>query len=117
MHPKLIEKGLLKYIDHLKANKKERLFPELTHDQKHGYGRNLSRWFNETYLVRIGLKTPQHVFHSLRHTVTTQLYEAGVQENIVKKILGHGQSGTTNTYYNHSKNLTQMREALEKLPY
>lgn len=37
IHPELIKLGFLKYVEALKANGQERLFPELKHNEIKGY--------------------------------------------------------------------------------
>jgi len=117
IHSKLIEDGFLEYVDQLKEAKQDRLFPKLKYTKEHHYGRNLSRWFNEKYLVQLGLKSTKLTFHSLRHTVGTCLSEAGVQDPVVRKILGHTQNDIFNLSYNHNERIEEMKEAIEKLPY
>ena len=55
-----------------------KLFPDFTHDPKNGWGRALGRWFSERSLPKLGLKSKELVFHSLRHTVVTHLSQAGM---------------------------------------
>lgn len=118
LHPKLIELGFLEYIDTLRKQGESRLFPKLTYTTKSGWGRNLGRWFNEEFLVQLGIKSKSLVFHSLRHTVVTTLLQASVEEQIVKAIVGHSQSGVTQQhYFKKGYTLGQLKVALSKVPY
>lgn len=118
IHQNILDKGFIQYIEKLKSNNHTRLFPELKYIRQHGYGRNLGSWFNETFLVELGLKTDKLVLHSLRHTITTQLYETGANDSLVKKIRGSSDSNdVTLKYYDHSKRINEIRKALQKLPY
>ena len=117
IHQNLIDKGLLKHIQKLKDNGHERLFPDLKYTQKHGYGRNLSEWYRNTYLPSLGFKEKGMDFHSFRHTVATELGEAGVQEALQKRILGHSMANDITAGYDKSTRLGLMKEALEELPY
>ena len=118
IHPKLVELGLLSYVDELKEKGRERLFFELTYDINNGYGRNLGRWFNSKFLVSLGVKKPKLVFHSIRHTVVTKLYRANIEEPIVKEIVGHSQSGVTQqVYFGERYSVEQLATAIEKLHY
>src|SRR5690606_28587853 len=87
IHQTLIDKGFLAYVDSLKG-KHSRVLYELTYDHNNGYGRNLGQWFNNSLLPELDLKTKLHVFHSLRHTVVTKIMRAGIEQPIVKAIIG-----------------------------
>ena len=58
----------------------------------------------------------KHVFHSLRHTLTTELSNALVPRDIIKDIDGHQRLGVTEGY-NAGARLDTKREALAKLSY
>lgn len=118
IHPRLIELGLLSYVEELRTQRETRLFPLLSRDRKNGWGRRLSHWFNVVFLPALSLKSPELVFHSLRHTVATRLSQAGVAEPIVKQIVGHTQLGVLQqVYVAEGYKLHQLLEALRKLPY
>ena len=115
VHSRLLELGLLKYADQLRAQKKPRFFHELTYTPKEGYGRNLGRWVNGTFLPALNFKSKELVFHSFRHTMVTRLMQAGVEENVVKAVVGHTRQGVTQQhYFKASYTVTQLRDALEK---
>jgi integrase len=102
IHTKLIELGLLDYIEELKANSHERLFPELKHDRVKGYGKPASSWFNERFLgkqlgiARDGSKT----FHSFRHMFISEIFNQGNPEDVASQLAGHerGESLAARTY-------------------
>lgn len=99
VHPELIALGLLGYIEGLRSKGAVRLFPTFKQDVNNGWGRQLGRWANDTFLVKLGYKTKRIVFHSFRHTLITRLSQAGVQEPVVKALVGHEQQGVTQTSY------------------
>ncbi|CDX49843.1 putative Site-specific recombinase XerD [Mesorhizobium plurifarium] len=117
IHPRLIEYGLLEYIDAVRAKPgNERLFPQLTYTASDGYGRNLGRWFNETFLPDMNLKTRQLTFHSLRHSVVNQLIKADVSQPHIMAIVGHEPGTTTlSTYNRNGFPPAQLLAALEKV--
>ena len=118
IHHKLIEAGFLDYVQEMRASRVSKLFPDFTYDPKNGWGRHQSRWFNNTLLVKLGLKTKTRVFHSLRHTVNTRLLQAGVADPLVKAILGHEQDGMTfKQYFKEGFTLQQRNEAMQKLDF
>lgn len=100
IHDKLIEIGLIRYVDWLRAQGHERLFPtlELTED---GYGKMPSRWFGR-FKERCGI-TDKHtkVFHSFRHTFISSLLNNDVPETAIAPIVGHeGMLVTSQVYWN-----------------
>ncbi|MDR6430533.1 site-specific integrase [Brucella pseudogrignonensis] len=118
VHNKLIEAGLLDYVQAMADKHASRLFPDFTYDPKNGWGRQQSRWFNDRLLVQLGLKSKTRVFHSLRHTVNTRLLQAGVADPLVKSIIGHEQDGITHRqYFKEGFTLQQRNEAMQKLDY
>lgn len=99
IHSKLIELGLLEYVQTLRKKGETKLFPDFTYDDKNGWGRALGRWFNETFLVKLDMKSKELVFHCLRHTVVTHLLREGVEQSIVQAIVGHARDGVTQNNY------------------
>ena len=87
IHSHLIELGLLDYVEAMKA-RGDTLVPES--EEKKGratMGDAVSKWFART--VR-NLKVPgKKTLHGFRPTVTTRLYEAGVDGETRRELLGH----------------------------
>lgn len=118
IHPKLIQLGLLDYVQELKQAGKSKLFPDFSYCPKNGWGRSLGRWFNEVLLTDLNIKNKSLVFHSLRHTVVTRLMRANVPEPIVKSIIGHAQEGVTqNSYFRQGYSMPQIADGLKNLIY
>lgn len=59
----------------------------------------------------------QHVFHSIRKTVVSQLEQAGVSENTTADIIGHDKPRITYGLYSAGTSLQQKAEALSKVRY
>jgi len=100
IHDKLIEVGLVRYVERLRAQGHERLFPtlELTED---GYGKMPSRWFGR-FKERCGIMEKHtKVFHSFRHTFISTLLNNDVPETAIAPIVGHeGMLVTSQVYWN-----------------
>jgi len=117
IHQTILDKGFISYIETLRSDNCERVFPDLKLGVKHRYGRNLGEWFNGKFLKQLGIKTDKNAFHSFRHTVATGLGETAVNDSLQKRILGHSMANDITARYDHSKRLDLMKVALEKLPY
>nr|WP_246097115.1 site-specific integrase [Ruegeria faecimaris] len=113
VHAELIRLGFLSFVESRRSG--TRLFPEYSYNANGGYGRNLGRWCNESFLKKLRIKEPGLVFHSFRHTVVTRLSQAGVAEPIVQCIVGHARSGVTQeVYLREGYTLPQLKEAIDK---
>lgn len=113
LHSNLIRLGFLDFVEARKTG--TRLFPDYSYSANGGYGRNLGRWCNESFLPKLSIKQQGLVFHSLRHTVVTRLSQAGVPEPVVQCIVGHARSGVTqDVYMREGYTLTQMKDAIER---
>jgi integrase len=114
VHAELLRLGLLEYREGVTRNKATRLFPDYSYEERGGYGRSLGRWFNGVFLVKLGLKSDEYVFHSFRHTMVNQLAQANVQEPIYQCIVGHERKGVTQEVYNREGfTVSQLKEAID----
>jgi len=57
------------------------------------------------------------VFHSLRHTVTDTLKQAGIQEVLISEIMGHANDSMTMSRYGKRYQPRVLLEALMHLDY
>ncbi|WP_050627295.1 site-specific integrase [Bradyrhizobium viridifuturi] len=118
MHSQLIELGLLDHVQKLRTENAKKLFPGFQYDAKNGWGRSLGRWFNDRFLVKIGLKAQGVSFHVFRHTVVTRLLQAGIEQPLVQTIVGHEREGVTQrNYFTTGYTLLQRRDAIERLRF
>lgn len=113
IHPKLVDLGFIKFHEErvkLAKSQPIQLFTGLSL-QRDGYGKNASRWFNDTFKGYLGYKTNDgKVFHSFRRNVITQLKQfllsptfgkqIDKKDIITKAIVGHkGDVDITWDYY------------------
>jgi len=111
LHPELVRLGFLDFVESRRNG--SRLFSDYSYSANGGYGRNLGRWCNESFLPKLGVKQPGLVFHSLRHTVVTRLGQASVPEPIIQCIVGHARSGVTQeVYLREGYTLEQLSDAI-----
>jgi integrase len=114
LHHKLIEVGLLDYVDELRREGSSRIFPNLKPggaDDR--FGHNFAKWFTR-YRRDVGLYEPLLDFHSLRHSATTFLIQAGVEPILVDALTGHETAGETARYTKQFK-IEQLRAAIDQL--
>lgn len=100
IHDKLIEIGLLDYVEKLRNQGSERLFHTLKRG-KHSFGDLPSKWFGH-FKERCGiLEKRTKVFHSFRHTFISVLLNDDVPETAIAPIVGHeGKLVTSQVYWN-----------------
>lgn len=120
IHPELIKLGFLKYVEALKVDGRERLFPELKHHEIKGYRGYASKWFNENYLGK-QLEMPRdgkRVFHSLRHNYVNHLDRLELSERMIAQLVGHARGSTTAmTTYRKDRAVEEQFDAISKLAY
>lgn len=108
IHKRLLDLGFEQFVNHQKRHKQKRLFPELPYNGgANKYGDKLQRWFNRTYLKNCGVTTIKTSFHSLRHTVISQLTnDHQIDANKIAVALGQSPvGGVTQTTYSKRASL------------
>jgi integrase len=99
LHSELIDTlDFIKYVNHVKKMKKERVFWELK-KRGNGYRKNVGKFFNEKYLVKMGIKKRGKSFHSFRHSVETHLTNQDVNGRFIDFLQGHSQKGIGGSVY------------------
>ena len=90
IHDTLLDLGLIEFVEILKKRQpnRQRLFQELKLSEG-SYIRNVSRFFNQRYLPKLGLKTDKKSFHSIRHTVIDHLKQKGIDVSYINDLVGH----------------------------
>ena len=118
VHDRLIAAGFLEFVEAQRGAGHVRLFPTLSYCPKNGYGRSIGRWFNNTLLNKLAMKSKTVVFHSFRHTMNTRLHQADVDGAMVRAIIGHEQQGvSTGTYFKEGFRLQQLKVAIDKFDF
>ncbi|MNM98265.1 Tyrosine recombinase XerC [compost metagenome] len=113
LHPSLIEHGLLQYAESVKTSGADRLFPELEAVRgKRGHA--ASKWFGR-YKTKLGITDPRKTFHSFRHTFIDDLRDAGVQDSLIKRMVGHEDSSVTFGIYGSRTPIKAMFQALRHI--
>jgi len=110
IHPTLIQLGLLDFVKQVRASNSERLFAELE-PVRGKLGHAPSKWFSR-FKTKMGITNPRKTFHSFRHTFIDDLRDAGVQDSLIKRMVGHEDSSVTFGIYGSRTPLKAMAEAL-----
>lgn len=83
-----------------------------TPDAKHFEYRNYYDSYWKPFVEQMGM--PNHKPHDTRHTCVSLLTAAGVDDKIIKKIVGHKGQSVTETVYTHFE-IQQLIEAIDKI--
>ncbi len=114
LHPFIVED--LGFPEFIQSIDHERVFPELKKINDR-YGHYFGKWFNG-FIDKINLKTDTKNFHSFRHGFITNLTEKGVQEVLVKSLVGHSQDGVTHRVYFKGYSVEQLyKDGILKLDF
>ena len=117
VHPKLIELGILDYIQKLRKQKQDRFFWELKM-VRGKYGKEVSRFYNEKYLKEVGVwKQTVKVLYCTRHTLIHNLYRKGVDENVIKTLVGHEKEFTMKHYGGNPYDAGHLLNEISKVEY
>jgi len=110
IHPKLIELGILDWVGRCSG---DRLFHEWRIVRgSHSHG--ASRWFSRNNPFD-KTKSDYVDFHSIRHTVATELKQAGVELQYAAQILGHSTGSITYDRYGKSVATAELVVAINKI--
>ena len=132
IHPRLIELGLLEFVDSQRLANQKKLFgdgltylaprDDDTEHNKEGWAKAAGKFFNENpkgYLVAIGVHTANDgkSLYSFRHTLETNLCNARrdgrpVDQSIIDAIIGHAPETIASKHYDAGATIQQKLEAL-----
>jgi len=113
IHSKLIELGLLKYVQAVDSNKNIWRFRQW----KTTWGKQFGNWWSIYFNRQHVSQDPLKVFHSFRHSVADTLKQAGILESVVAGLLGHEQGGITFSRYGKKYLPRTLVEAVEAIQY
>jgi integrase len=88
MAPELVDLGLFRYLEWVRAQGHDALFPTLTRDWHGKVSGSFSKFFGR-YKQLIGISNPKKVLYSFRHSMKDFLEHAEVPPKALKRILGH----------------------------
>jgi len=111
IHDDLVRLGFLDHVQRLRDSGQTLLFPEWAKRPD-----KVNDWFNNIFLVKLGLKSKQKVFYSFRHTLATELSRTGVPRETSKMISGHAPQEVASVYIQASP-ITLMAAQLNKVKF
>lgn len=126
LHPKLIELGFLELVEERRQvdGGEAPLFPDLRFDKRHGMARTPSRWFSGHgadsygYLGVCGFpKSQGYCLYSFRHSFVHALRLKGVQELVIKRLVGHSTEKDVTINYGEGFSLRQIAEIVARIEF
>jgi integrase len=115
------------YVERLKSQGHERLFPELR-KRRDGHGQMASKWFAR-YRTHCGIAgcevgrptgedKGKKDFHSFRHTISNILKQSSVEPTVISELLGHSVGSITLSRYGKRYAPRVLKEqAVDRLDY
>lgn len=119
MATELIDLGLLRFMDAMKAKGQTSLFPSLNHDWHGKLSGAFSKFFGRYKRHVLGIKNPKKVLYSFRHTMKDAMTGARVDTKYLKRILGHasGEGTVTDGYGAADVPLEALMEEFRKVKF
>ena len=118
VHDSLVSLGLLDYIQAVRQDGHNVMFPELI-GGRDGPGQPASKYFAR-YCDRVGLRDPELVFHSFRHGAVGRMRAAGIAKELRMVVVGHSATEDTHDTYGDIKNdfhIADRKRAIEALQF
>ncbi|MCT7650146.1 site-specific integrase [Aliarcobacter butzleri] len=106
IHWRLLEMGFMDYIEQLKKDKEERLFPKLYYTKGKGYGQAFSKVFGDykpTFLSQQVIEQLEQKeflldIHSFRHSFAGSL-KGKIEDGVLDSFMGHRNGSLSQTRY------------------
>lgn len=92
IHKELLRIGFIAYVNRLKAQGEERLFPKLKPNKYSQLTRTFSTWCNE-YIDKYVVDDRRFCVHSFRHNYQDFGIEYEIQRDVLDALTGHAQAG------------------------
>ena len=100
MAAQLIDLGFLRYIEWVKAQGQQAVFPTLAADWHGKLSGAFSKFFGRYKREVLGIESPKKVLYSFRHSMKDFMTRARIPSKYLQRILGHatGDGEVTDTY-------------------
>ena len=117
IHPQLIKIGFLEFVSECGKGPSKKLFSDLRKSPDGHYSEQFSRWFNERFSKRAGVKTEKNSFHSFRHTVRDAMRAANIPLDVVDAIGGWNTVRGPSTNYGKGHEVDHLHEVMRRICY
>ena len=117
VHPTLVDLGLLQYVEQVKKDGAERVFPKLSKGSGGKLTDSWSQWYGRYLRGTVKITEPRTTFHSFRHTFKDACREAGISEEVHDAITGHVGGGEGRSYGGDGFPLGPLAEAMKRICY
>lgn len=99
LHPDVLELGFGDFLTNRRGKRKSsaRLFHEVPYGSDGQASTVFSKWFAR-FLDQAGLSDPSLVFHSFRHNAEDAFRNAGQQQYVIDRIIGHSDGAVSAQY-------------------
>jgi integrase len=114
VHPRLIEIGLAEMI--AGCSSAATLWPDLSRGADGFYSSPFSKWFGR-FKRAAGIVDARVTFHSFRHTFVNALKQAGVEELVIRELVGHANTSITTGRYGKRLEPARLAEAVQLLSF
>ncbi|MFX4242644.1 site-specific integrase [Aliarcobacter butzleri] len=106
IHSYLVEMGFISYIEQLKKEKQERLFPKLYYTKGKGYGQAFSKVYGDFKPTFLSEQTKEQLarkdfmldVHSFRHSFAGSL-KGKIEDGVLDSFMGHRNGSLSQTRY------------------
>lgn len=117
--PELIELGLLRFLESVRADGHLSLFPSLAHDWHEKLSGSFSKFFGRYKSLILGINNPKKVLYSFRHTMKDAMTRANVSSMYLQRVLGHasGLGSVTDGYGNEDVPLEVLTAEFAKIKF
>jgi integrase len=113
VHADLIGLGFIKFVQQTKAQKRERIFPDIAPNSVGELMGNWSKWFGRYRRAKCGLLTKATPFHSFRHTFKHYMRLAAVPSEVHNELTGHETGDVADSYGGLSYPLRPLVEGMQ----
>lgn len=116
IHSQLIGLGFLDHVQKARDSEQRGLFPELYEPGNNAFGRKVGRRMRQVIDQELGAEGSNLSFHSLRHYVQNELDYAGVDDRLVRDIVGHEGIDIHDKVYRKAAPIRTLANAVARLP-
>ena len=116
IHSHLINLGFLDHVQKARNAKQNSLFPDLYEAGNDAFGRKVGRRMRQIVDQELGADGTKLSFHSLRHYVQNELDHAGVEDKVVRDLIGHEGKDVHDKFYRKGSPTIELSRAIEAIP-